>query len=475
MATPEQKYRVIEKLDSGGMAEIFRGEVETIHGFKKQVAIKRVLPNLCRNEKFISMFLDEARLSLFLNHANIVQVFDVGRADESYFIVMEYVDGLNLRTLRESLGRQQRRLDISQALFLIVEICRGLGYAHDRKNPETGEPLGIVHRDISPPNILLSKSGEVKLVDFGLAKASSQMEHTDPGMVKGKFAYLSPEAASGLEVDQRTDIFACGILLFELLTDRALFKGDNDLHTVKLVQQAEVPPLLPLNPDITPALERVVRKCLARNPEDRYQNAYDLEEAVAHHLFSRGVVVTNRDIARLVRHSHSEHTATRPPRSVASNSLGKLIEEELFRFTSIDAAGAREDPSTPGAAAQDPQLAGGGGPLDPDDFLAVEVDDPGGLQDDGDAAILTFAEPGSVQVPAISSMQELEASEGRQRQRRYTVHTPGAGGWQPGRGLVIVLAALVVALTAALVLVLATGAGRRPAAGAEGVKVERAE
>src|SRR5205823_15037468 len=162
---------------------------------------------------------------------------------------MEYVDGSSLKGLMDSLRRQNRRIKVPQALYIMMEVCKGLAYAHDVNDPETGRPLNIVHRDSAPPNILISKNGEVKLVDFGLAKATSQLESTDPGVVKGKFSYLSPEAASGKEVDRRADIFAVGILLYELLTGKRLFYGETDYQTVELVRQAKVPPISGQNSD----------------------------------------------------------------------------------------------------------------------------------------------------------------------------------------------------------------------------------
>ena len=236
------RYTITERLDHGGMAEVFRGVAESMEGFKKNVAIKRILPNLTKNQKFVSMFLDEARLSLFLQHANIVQVFDISRTpDNAYFLVMEFVDGCNLKALIERQKQKGKRIEVGHTIYLMIECCKALHYAHSLEHPETNEPLGIVHRDISPPNILLSKNGEVKLVDFGLAKANSQIESTDPGVVKGKFSYLSPEAASGLEVDHRADVFAVGIILWEMFTGRRLFFGDTDYQTVELVRQAQGP------------------------------------------------------------------------------------------------------------------------------------------------------------------------------------------------------------------------------------------
>src|SRR6266851_5235612 len=212
----QQRYRVIEKLASGGMAEVFRAESAGLEGFKKQVAIKRVLPHLSEKKKFISMFLDEARLSAHLSHSNCVQVFDIGVGDNAYFIVMEYVDGSDLKAVNEFLKKSNLAMPVEAAVFIALKICEGLAYAHELTSSD-GQPLRIVHRDMSPPNVLITKYGEVKIVDFGLAKANSQLEKSEPGIIKGKFSYLSPEAAMAQEVDARTDVFAVGIILWELL------------------------------------------------------------------------------------------------------------------------------------------------------------------------------------------------------------------------------------------------------------------
>jgi serine/threonine-protein kinase len=329
------RYTITERLDHGGMAEVFRGVAESMEGFKKSVAIKRILPNLTKNQKFVSMFLDEARLSLFLQHANIVQVFDISRTpDNAYFLVMEYVDGCNLKALIERQKQKGRRIEIGHSIYLMIECCKALQYAHGLEHPETNEPLGIVHRDISPPNILLSKNGEVKLVDFGLAKANSQIESTDPGVVKGKFSYLSPEAASGLDVDHRADVFAVGIILWELFTGRRLFYGETDYQTVELVRQARVPSIAALNPEVEPEVEQIVRKSLARDPNDRYQNANDLGDALAQYLFSRRMKVTARDIANLVKDTQVEMMRKRSSEPKES-LIDALILDEMQKMTSL--------------------------------------------------------------------------------------------------------------------------------------------
>jgi eukaryotic-like serine/threonine-protein kinase len=356
------RYTITERLDQGGMAEVFRGVAESLQGFKKSVAIKRILPSLTKNDKFVSMFLDEAKLSLYLQHANIVQVFDIGVTDASYFLVMEFVDGCNLKAMLERLKEKGRRIEIALAIYVMIECCKALNYAHHAESPEH-EPLNIVHRDVSPPNILMSKMGEVKLVDFGLAKANSQIESTDPGVVKGKFSYLSPEAASGLEVDHRADIFAAGIILWEMFTGRRLFYGDTDYQTVELVRQARIPSIAALNPDVEPELEGIVRKALARDPAERFYHAADLVDALTQFLFSRRMKVTARDLAALVKDTQLDRMrkrSTEPKESL----IDVLIQDEMAKVTSLLDDGSSAPPG---------QTAEGSQSLDPDQFVDTSM------------------------------------------------------------------------------------------------------
>jgi serine/threonine-protein kinase len=327
----QQRYRVIEKLASGGMAEVFRAESAGLEGFKKQVAIKRVLPHLSEKKKFISMFLDEARLSAHLSHSNCVQVFDIGVGDNAYFIVMEYVDGADLKAVLETLKKQGREMAIEDAVFISIKICEGLCYAHELTDHD-GRPFAVVHRDVSPPNVLMTKHGEIKIVDFGLAKASSQLEKSEPGIIKGKFSYLSPEAALGKDVDHRTDIFAVGIILWEMLAARRLFLGDTDFATVKLVQQAVIPPLSKANPKVPVELERIVNKALARDPAQRFQSARDLAVSLNEFLYRYGKAVGSFKIETLVLSTVKDRVRTRPAQH---SIIDKLIEEALFEFTSL--------------------------------------------------------------------------------------------------------------------------------------------
>jgi len=343
MSDSQQRYRVIEKLESGGMAEVFRAESEGLQGFRKQVAIKRVLPHLSSKKKFISMFLDEARLSAQLSHSNCVQVFDIGVGDSAFFIVMEFVDGANLKAIIEHLKKTGKDFPVEAAVHISLEICKGLSYAHELTDPN-GVPLHIVHRDMSPPNVLITKYGEVKIVDFGLAKANSQLEKSEPGIIKGKFSYLAPEAAMAQEVDARTDIFAVGIILWELLAGQRLFLGDTDFQTVKKVQAAVVPSISQINKRVAPELERIIARALARDPAQRYSTARDLGQELSKFMFRNGVPVSTFDIANLVQGAMKERQRHRP---MQASIIDKLIEEALFEFTSLT-----DDKAAPGGGAR---------------------------------------------------------------------------------------------------------------------------
>ncbi len=331
MSDSQQRYRVIEKLESGGMAEVFRAESEGLQGFRKQVAIKRVLPNLSSKKKFISMFLDEARLSAQLSHSNCVQVFDIGVGDNAFFIVMEFVDGANLKVIFEHIKKSGRDFPVEAAVHIALEICKGLAYAHELTDPH-GIPLHIVHRDMSPPNVLVTKNGEVKIVDFGLAKANSQLEKSEPGIIKGKFSYLSPEAAMGQEVDARTDVFAVGIILWELLAGQRLFLGDSDFQTVKKVQAAIIPSISQLNKSVPDELDRIIQRALARDPGKRYATARSLGRDLSKFMFKYGVPVSTFDIAALVQGTMRDRQRHRPQQP---SIIDKLIEEALLEFTSL--------------------------------------------------------------------------------------------------------------------------------------------
>ena len=324
-----QRYKIAEKVDAGGMAEIFRGYAFSLDGIQKQVAIKRVRPHLATNKRFIKMFIDEARLCMRLNHANITQVFDVGRAQDTYFLVMEFVDGANLRKIMQASADRGQRIPVEVGVSVVMGVCKALSHAHEARD-EDGEPLNIVHRDVSPPNILISGQGEVKITDFGLAKAVTHLEATDPGVVKGKFSYLSPEAAEGKSVDSRADIFSCGIILHELLTGRRLFMGKTDLETVEQVRKCEIPPPSAFNPDVDHDLDEIVLKALSKDRKKRFQSARDVGESLAKYLFSHNLKVTDFDVAQVLRQLFSDEVEAAQPKRVAD-----IIKEEIINLSSV--------------------------------------------------------------------------------------------------------------------------------------------
>jgi serine/threonine-protein kinase len=334
MTAPQQRDKVLEKVAAGGMAEVYRAESAGLEGFKKIVAIKRVLPHLSEKKQFIGMFLDEARVSAHLSHSNCVQVFDIGVGDNTYFIVMEYVDGSDLKGVIEYRRKHNLPFPVEEACLICVRICEGLAYAHELTDGK-GESLHIVHRDMSPPNVLITRHGEVKIVDFGLAKANSQLERSEPGIIKGKFSYLSPEAAKGGVVDARTDIFAVGIILWELLAGRRLFMGESDLETVRMVQAARVPSIRELNRNVTPELEKVLMKALTEDPDQRYQRARDFGSALNQLLFKVGRSVSSFDIAELVEPIRKEREQKRRAQKRQS-IIGTLIDEAMLEFTSLE-------------------------------------------------------------------------------------------------------------------------------------------
>jgi eukaryotic-like serine/threonine-protein kinase len=441
------RYTIAERLDAGGMAEVFRGVAESIQGFKKNVAIKRILPSLTKNPKFVSMFLDEAKLSLFLQHANIVQVFDIGHADNTYFLVMEYVHGCNLKALLERMKQKGKRMELAHTIYIATEACKALQYAHHCENPENNESLNIVHRDISPPNILLSKNGEVKLVDFGLAKANSQIESTDPGVVKGKFSYLSPEAASGIEVDKRADIFAVGILLWEMFTGRRLFYGDTDYQTVELVRQARVPSIAAHNQEVEPELEAIVRRALERSPSNRYQEAGDLGDALTQYLFSRRMKVTSRDIGTLVRDVITDRDKQKPKGGGPKGSvLDSLIQEEVGKLTSL-------------LGDDSPALTSGGAEsLNPNEFSGDGGGSWSDLSIDGDAGAgegVAVIHSRARSRAASPAMQQPERNEGDSLQQMLEPDRTGVHGRPEGESSRSVMIALIVVL----LLAGAVGAG----------------
>jgi serine/threonine-protein kinase len=282
----------------GGMAEIFRARMATA-GFEKKVCIKRVLPHFLEDEEFVTMFRDEAKTAARLQHANVVQVFDFGEIEEdvgtTLYLAMELVEGCDLRRLAEQSRKKQTPFAIGEVTQIGIDVCRGLHHAHTLKD-EAGQPLGIVHRDISPHNILVSRQGEVKVTDFGIARAAERATHTSTGIVKGKVAYMSPEQAEGAAFDHRLDQWAVGVVLWELLCGERLFRGDNDMVILKKILAGDVPAPSSLRADVPAELEEIVLRSLQVHPDDRFPSMRDMELALSRFLFSGAVDPASADV-----------------------------------------------------------------------------------------------------------------------------------------------------------------------------------
>jgi eukaryotic-like serine/threonine-protein kinase len=293
---PFGKYYLLERINVGGMAEVFKAKTFGVEGFERLLAVKRILPNIAEDEEFITMFIDEAKIAVQLQHANIAQIFDLGKVDESFFIALEYVNGRDLRSIFDRMRNKAESLPIAMASYVIMQVCEGLDYAHNKRDAQ-GRELNLVHRDISPQNVLIGYEGECKLIDFGIAKAAGKASKTQAGILKGKFGYMSPEQVRGLPIDRRSDIFAVGIVLYELLTGERLFIGESDFSTLEKVRNVEIQPPSSYNKKIPQELERVVLKALARDPDDRYANAIDLHDDLQSFLYSVGEFFSRKDLA----------------------------------------------------------------------------------------------------------------------------------------------------------------------------------
>ena len=262
-------YLLQQKVARGGMAELFLADYVRRDGFRRKVAVKRILPHLAGNSDFIKMFTREARLAALLQHPNIVQIFDYGKIENAYFIAMEYIDG---RNLGEILSAMKHGLTVDQTVFIILQICKGLDYSH-KKQDEDGKAINLVHRDISPQNMLISYQGEVKISDFGISKARSEPSLTQAGVVKGKMAYLSPEQALGEPINQQADLYALGLVFYEVLAGKRVYKFKSDVEALQTIPKKDIDPLIKSLPDLPEEINRIVMKCLEKDKDKRYQTA----------------------------------------------------------------------------------------------------------------------------------------------------------------------------------------------------------
>lgn len=293
-------YELLERIGMGGMAEVFLARQRGEEGFERLVAIKRILAQVSEDEDFVRMFVDEAKIAVQLSHPNIAQIYDLGREGESYFIAQEYVHGRDMGAVGERQAAAGTPLPIPLVLFVATKVCEALAHAHEAHGAG-GRPLNLIHRDVSPSNVLVSFEGAVKVIDFGLAKAAGRLVTTQAGVVKGKLAYLSSEQARGLDIDSRSDLFSLGVCMFEWLTGQRLFARRNDIETVLAVQKAEVPPLRAIRGDVPPVLQQIVLHALAPDPERRFQSAQEMHDALLSFAYDTRSVMKRRAVGEYVR------------------------------------------------------------------------------------------------------------------------------------------------------------------------------
>jgi serine/threonine protein kinase len=278
------RYQVIGKLATGGMAEVYLALSGELSGYRTLVVVKRILPHLASNNDFIRMFLDEARIAALLDHPNVVRIIEVGHDGDEYFLVMELVQGKPLSAVVRKAAKEGSPLTPALAAYVVAQAANGLGYAHNLVDAD-GRPLGVVHRDVSPQNILVSFEGAVKMIDFGIARALGRVSQTNPGGLKGKIEYMSPEQASSEEVDRRADVFALGVVLWEALTGKHLFRRETELATMRAIVDEPIPPVSDVTP-IAPELDAIVTRALQKRREDRFQSAQEMALALERYAFA---------------------------------------------------------------------------------------------------------------------------------------------------------------------------------------------
>jgi serine/threonine protein kinase len=338
-------YQLLEKVAIGGMAEVFKAKRSGVEGFEKVVAVKRILPHLSDNKEFVDMFVDEAKMVAGLTHPNIVQIFDLGKIQKSYYIAMEFVHGRDLRSIQKRAKDRGLRIPLDLSLLIVSKVCSALEYAH-RKKDDKGRPMMIVHRDISPQNILISFEGDVKLTDFGIAKAATKASTTDRGALRGKLLYMSPEQAWGKPIDRRSDIFSLGIVFYELITEEKAFLGNSEMNILEMVRECRVAPPSSLNPRVPDGLERVVMKALERDPEARYQDASEMYKDLERVLHERRPPAAT-ELSRLLEllfdeAERGDHGATYE-RSGEPPAEGKALEVELDAAPPLGQPGSETD------------------------------------------------------------------------------------------------------------------------------------
>jgi serine/threonine-protein kinase len=324
------KYSLLNRIAVGGMAEIFLARQEGLEGFEKTICIKRIRSHLSSQPNFVRMFLNEAKLAAQLNHPNIVQIYDLGRIADSYFIAMEYISGRDMSRIIPKAEKAGIPFPMIYALRIASNVCEGLYYAHT-KTDAYGNPLHVVHRDVTPENILVGFNGTVKIVDFGIAKANTQIEQTRAGEIKGKLSYMSPEQATGAQLDARSDIFALGSVVYEWLTGYKLFTGENEMAILRSIIEGKIYPPSYFKEDVPEAVERILMKALEKDRDKRYQSAWEMQFEIDTYLASSEFTPSNIHLSNFLKQIFGDEIE-REKELLMKNRDDELLQQERARF-----------------------------------------------------------------------------------------------------------------------------------------------
>ncbi len=396
------KYQILERVAQGGMAEIYKARMEGIGGFNRLFAIKRILPNLSQNKEYIDLLVDEAKVAGLLSHANIVQILDLGEVSGQYYVAMEYVNGRDLGRVLARCNKRGITLPVPHSVFILIEVLKGLEYAHNRQimRGKTPMPLDIVHRDVSPSNVLLSFQGEVKLTDFGIAKARVKALETVSGVIKGKFDYLSPEQAKGQHLDPRTDLFAAGVLLYEMLCGVHPFRQVGDLKTIAKIKSGIYTAPTIANQDVPYSLELVLNRALALDPNERYQSATEFKEALTKFFHDAGFIFSHSTLAAFLKGLFPESSGRRRAKALELKDqhtlpmpIPKPQRQEDGKSTQVSKSTTQAIPKpVPGAQGDAARVSFGPQPDDEDSFISLDSVSIASLTSELEEATETAAE-----------------------------------------------------------------------------------
>jgi len=398
------KYLLLDRVAVGGMAEVYRAKSLGIEGFEKIVAIKRILPSLAADAEFIQMFVEEAKIAGQLRHANIGRILELGKIDGTHFIAMEYVFGKDLLEIRRRLAAEGRRMPPVAAAWVMAQVLAALDYAH-RQRDASGAPLGLIHRDVSPMNILVSYDGLVKLIDFGIAKAASRATQTVAGVIKGKLGYMSPEQIRGQPLDHRSDLFAASTCLHEALTGKPLFAAGSDFDTMERVRDAIAQPPSHAAPEVPAALDAIVMKGLSRNPDDRFETAGDMQEALLGFVGSLGPysAASLRGWMREEFGDESKAQWAHLQRLEGVRAAGERVDDPVSAEIGLDDPSGWDDEPTVVAAPSEADLEASRGAVELSVIVVIEdsVEIAGSDDLAGPSAPFSLAPPEPVGAPRV--------------------------------------------------------------------------